>query len=284
MNKMFKEFTDKFWSELQKKVPEFPNLAKDNSVTQLLKNKVISFVEIEYPDSPEQFLKEISEDQRLYQKTIEATRIHETYFFREPAYFELLNRVILREIIQRKKTLRVWSAACSTGEEYYSILMSVLYTSFIYPEHDIKVMGTDISTAALERARLGIYSNNSLRLLPTLDERLAKIFHNCYIQEGKKYKPQIFFKNFAQEKGTLERHDLLRSAYPVKQDIIFLRNILFYYNEDQQHYMLSQCARSLNPGGYLFLSSIEIAKQFWKIDSLYKENLDDLTFFRKEED
>ena len=190
---------------------------------------------------------------------IDAITTNETRFFREAKHFKFLEaRVIpwwLRGAQQglRPKTIRVWSAACSSGEEPYSVAM--LLAAHLMPEQDwnVTILATDISTRMLERARAGIYEIAKSADIP---ERLLKSFMLKGIakEEGQmKVMPRI------QEMVEFQRLNLAQGPYPPNGyfDLILCRNVLIYFDIESKHKVVERLTRCLTGGGLLFLGHAE---------------------------
>lgn len=186
--------------------------------------------------------------------------IGETYFFREPQVFEALQTHILPALIEsRRQTgmrLRIWSAACSTGEEAYSIAILIQQLIPDYKRWSITILGTDINPHALRKAESGIYSDWSFRnSQPWLRE---KYFHPL---SGKRYRivPEV------REMVTFSYLNLAEDAYPSlannthAMDIIFCRNVLMYFEPGLAKKVIQQHYQSLLDGSWLIVSPAEIS-------------------------
>lgn len=179
----------------------------------------------------------------------------ETYFFRDHGQFDLLRLRLLPELIERRrrtKTLRLWSAGCSSGEEAYSLAMLV---DMLVPERDgwdILILGSDIDQAALAKARRGQYGKWSFRMAPpalqqryfqrsgdewTLDERIRRMV-------------------------TFRAVDLIGEPLPSGElrdmDLILCRNVFIYFHTDAVAAVTAKLAASLNNGGYLMTGHTEL--------------------------
>lgn len=187
-----------------------------------------------------------------YEAFLETLLTQETSFFRYPAVYEALEKVILPEIQERKfwqnpRTLRVWSAGCSTGEEPYSIAIA-LCDALKFPEAwEIEILATDISRRALRHAEKGAYSKRSLRHLP---ERQTEA-HFAVAKHGFQIKPRTRrIISFAQL-------NLAEPVYVGKFDCIFCMNVLMYFTPERRLAILRRFHDSLEPGGYFFLGHSE---------------------------
>jgi len=180
-----------------------------------------------------------------------------THFFREPAHFEFLAREILgKEWAGPHRPVRefvAWSAACSSGEEPYSIALILAEHERRHPGFRWRVEATDISNRVLQKARPAVYAEEDLPLPePTWRSR--------YFQRGigpwKGYwrvKPEI------QNRVRFQRWNLLETPYPfpAPMDLIFCRNVMIYFDRKVQETVLRNLLGQLRPGGYLFVGHSE---------------------------
>lgn len=193
------------------------------------------------------------------EKVIEAMTTNETLWFRDGFPFDIVKDALLPELAEKRGRgvrPRVWSAACSSGQEPYSI--SMLAAEFLtqYPGRigDLDIVATDISPAILEQAKQGIY--DALTLGRGLsEERKRKYFnlHGANWQIRDDIRNRVTFR----QQNLLQPYSLLG-----KFDIIFCRNVLIYFSSESKRDILSRMARALNPGGYLFLGSSETTSQY----------------------
>jgi chemotaxis protein methyltransferase CheR len=186
----------------------------------------------------------------LRQKVIDAITTNETYFLREPAHFEALRRVILPELLKMRENtrrLRFWSAAASTGQEAYSLAMLLLEMGL--GGWNIEILGTDLSSKVLERARAGRYSQLEVnRGLPA--SYLLKYFQ----REGLQWEIQDEVKRLVR----FQQFDLrspMRALGPF--DAVFCRNVLIYFDLPTKTRIIAEIHGTLFRGGYLFLGSTE---------------------------
>jgi chemotaxis protein methyltransferase CheR len=199
------------------------------------------------------FLQGESADQRAeLMRLLDLLTINETGFFRNRPQFELLETIVLTEIIQSKKAsfdtgLRIWSAGCSTGEEPYSIAISVLESLPFRKDWDIRIYASDLALSVLETAAGGVYE--SRRLEGIGDERLRRYFEPCAdgygVRDDVKRLVIYDFHNLKHENG-------LKNL-----DIIFCRNVLIYFDPEEQKKVLDKFIQALKPGGFLFLGHSE---------------------------
>ena len=179
-----------------------------------------------------------------------------TSFYREEAHFKLLMTTVLPEIERRKRAagdfdIRVWCAACSTGEEAYSIQFCLLrHFGADYGGWKAGVLATDISATALEKARAGVYPVHSLSALPP---EAVLTFFRPVDAEHYEIAPEV------KREVTFRRLNLTRDAFPLKKafDIIFCRNVMIYFGKRTRSDLIDRLGRWLAPDGYLFIGHSE---------------------------
>ena len=193
-------------------------------------------------------LLESRSEPRELQMAVDLLTTNETYFFREPKHFNLL-RELAADARSKNKTLRIWSAASSTGEEAYSIAMVL---ADVLAEAPWEVLGTDISTRVLERARTGHYPMERASQLP------------------QPYLKRFCLKGQGSEAGTLLIERPLRQRVQFQHvnlneplpkigtfDVIFLRNVMIYFNLETKRQVVARLLNQLRPGGYFLIGHSE---------------------------
>lgn len=187
---------------------------------------------------------------------IDAVTTNKTDFFREPKHFEYLAEKAVPDLIaQGHRQLRVWSSACSTGAEPFTLAM-VLHEC-LDPKSDVsfKVIATDLSTEVLQTARRAIYPRDMMEPVPS-DVRRK------YVMEAIDSR-----RNEVRMSPLLRRHvgfgrlNLMDDTYPIneQQHVVFCRNVLIYFDKPTQLHVLSRLCDCLVPGGYLFIGHSETA-------------------------
>jgi chemotaxis protein methyltransferase CheR len=187
-----------------------------------------------------------------YEALLERLLTQETSFFRYPAIFSALEQRVLLEAHERKlwrnpRTLRIWSAGCSTGEEPYSIAITLCETLKYAESWSVEILATDISRRALRHAERGIYSRRSLLNVP-----LGQI--DAYftpVKQGFQVKPRI------QRMISFAQMNLAEAAYVGKVDCIFCMNVLMYFSAARRLAILRHFYDALEPGGYFLLGHAE---------------------------
>jgi chemotaxis protein methyltransferase CheR len=178
-----------------------------------------------------------------------------TSFFREPHHFQYLRDHVLAPLAADrtgKRRLRIWSAGCSTGEEPYSIAMSVLETLPDRERWDVRILATDLDSEVLARARRGIYPPE--RMTTVSPERLQRFFIEREEAGG-------ICRQIAPEVAALVTFKQLNLIHPLPMrgplDAIFCRNVVIYFDKETQRELFARIARLQRPGDLLFLGHSE---------------------------
>ncbi len=188
---------------------------------------------------------------RLRTQVIDAMTTNETFWFRDPAHFKFLHQKVLPELAGAG-ALRIWSAACSSGQEPYTISMQLHDFLMRNPgrfPRGVEIVATDISSRILEEARKGRYSGMAASRGLSDDQRQRYFLSH---QDGLEVRPEI------RRRISFREFNLTRGYEALGQfDIIFCRNVLIYFTAAVKRDILNRMARVLRPGGYLFLGSTE---------------------------
>jgi len=188
---------------------------------------------------------------------INAVTTNLTSFFREKHHFEYLTNTIIPEVLKRnstKKTIRVWSAGCSTGEEPYSIAMTLLEN--VPDDWDIKILATDLDTNVLQTAATGIYTNDRVEGLP-------KEIKNRWFKKGTGLNT-VKVKVDSRLQALIQFKQLnLMGNWPIKNnfDFIFCRNVLIYFDRDTKELLAQRYGKLLSIGSHLLIGHSESLNQ-----------------------
>jgi len=181
-----------------------------------------------------------------------------TDFFREPAHFEYLNRTALPRLADRngsgsRNTFRIWSAACSTGEEPYTLAMVLQEYVEGTSGWDYTILATDISGTVLEKAGQAVYQDETILAIPLP-------LRKKYLLKSRD--PQNSIVRIVPElraKVKLRRLNLIADSYDIsgEMDVIFCRNVMIYFDRATQEKLIRKFYQHLSPGGYLFIGHAE---------------------------
>lgn len=250
------ELFDKFTKLIYKKTGIYYEYSKKYYVEKRIE-KCAERLEVESLNDYYMMLK-FSDDSVEFDKLINELTVNETYFFRDfpqlRNFAEDVLPIIVREKGNRKK-IKIWSAACSTGEEPYTLSI-ILQEMLDKPEEwDIEILASDINTEVLKSARIGLYESRSIRDVP--DEYLEKYFT--------RWQDKYLINLNARKPVTFKRINLM-DEYELKNligyDAIFCRNCLIYFDDESRKSVLSSFYESLNPGGFIFLGHSESVGRF----------------------
>lgn len=206
----------------------------------------------------------LKKDQILLDEFIDRLTINVSEFYRNPKRWEVLQNKVLPYLIHHNNELTIWSAACSTGEEPYSLAIMLKEK---YPNLEANILATDIDKGALDKAKQGIYKEQSLKDLPKLYKNKYFTRKNglCYLDQ--QIKNMVNFKN----------HNLLADRYPQNVDLIICRNVLIYFTDEAKQEIYTRFSNSLIQNGILFVGSTE---QIFSPDQ-YNLSVFDTFFYEK---
>ena len=224
----------------------------DSSRERFFSTRVREYLEEKGLGNGTELLRHVRGSSTEYEALLERLLTQETSFFRYPAVYDALEKRILPEVQERKfwespRTLRIWSAGCSTGEEPYSIAVSLCQSLKFAEAWEIEILATDISRRALRHAERGVYSKRSLQ-----DVSLGQVeTYFTAMKHGFQVKPRIRrMISFAQM-------NLVESVYVGKFDCIFCMNVLMYFSDERRIAILRRFYDALEPGGYFLLGHSE---------------------------
>jgi chemotaxis protein methyltransferase CheR len=209
-----------------------------------------------------------------YEALLEGLLTQETSFFRYPSVYEAFEKRVLPELHVKKfwknpRTLRIWSAGCSTGEEPYSIAITIADSLSFSDSWNVEILATDVGRLALKQAERGVYSGRSLGSVSP--EKLAA--HFAQIHGGYQVKPRL------RKMVTFAQMNLAAAVYVGRMDMIFCMNVLIYFSEERRRTLVQRFFDTLEPGGYLFLGHSEsISKMPVKFQAIV---LNDCILYRK---
>lgn len=246
--------TDQEFADFQRFIYDHAGITLSTAKKALVSGRLAKRLALHNIDSYADYFSLIRKDGGDERQTaIDLLTTNETYFFREPKHFEVLRRIATErraEGARAQPPMRVWSAASSTGEEAYTIAMVLKDCLQGKP---FEVLGTDISTRVLQRARTAHYPEQRTRNIPP--EMLKR-----YCLKGQGAYAGTLLVDRAVRAHVRFSHANLNTALPAELgtfDVIFLRNVMIYFNGETKHKVVARVLSLLRPGGYLFIGHSE---------------------------
>ncbi len=209
-----------------------------------MKRRIDSFISRNGYGSYQDFFSALCEDKMKQTHFIDYITINVSEFFRNPEQWDVLDKQILPMLLNKYRDLNIWCAACSTGEEPYSLAMLL---SRHMPINRIKILATDIDANALEKAIKGIYNRKNVVNVP---EDFVSRFFNAENET-------LVVKDWIKRCVEFKEHNLLRDPYPKQCHLILCRNVMIYLTENAKSYLYKAFYDSLHPDGVLFVGSTE---------------------------
>lgn len=210
-----------------------------------MKRRIDTLITKRKIDGYEKYVQGLKTDKQLFEEFVNYITINVSEFYRNPEQWKQLDEIIIPDLIQKfGKNLKIWSAACSTGDEPYSLVMAL---SRHLPLSNIKIYATDLDKQVIEKAKVGLYSEKSLASVP---EDLKKKY---FVKVGPSYKISDEIKARVQFK----EHNLLKNDYLNDYHLIVCRNVLIYFTEEAKDDVFKKFYKSLAKGGILFIGSTE---------------------------
>jgi len=246
------KLTDSELDEIRTLIEQRSAILFDASRERFFSSRVREYMEEKDLRGGADLLRQIRGSSTDYEALVERLLTQETSFFRYPEAFEALETKILPDVQERKfwdnpRTLRIWSAGCSTGEEPYSIAITLCEALKFAEAWEIEILATDISRRALRHAERGAYAKRSLENMPPA--RLENYFSAA--KHGFQVKPRI------RRMISFVHMNLVESVYVGKIDCIFCMNVLMYFSEQRRLAILRRFYDALEPGGYFLLGHSE---------------------------
>ncbi len=180
----------------------------------------------------------------LFDEFLDRMTINVSEFYRNPSRWEVLEKRFLPQMLQQHGRLKIWSAACSTGEEPYTLAIMLAEMNAL---HKVDIWATDLDNGVLDKAKEGIYVERSLRDMPPTAQKKYFSEHDGQYVIDEKIKKAIRF----------EQQNLLADTFQSGYDLIICRNVMIYFTEEAKQLLYSKFAKALKPGGLLFVGSTE---------------------------
>jgi chemotaxis protein methyltransferase CheR len=268
------ELSEHELSEIRMLIEERTGICFDQSRERFFVTRVREQLQARGFERGTDFLRAARKTNVEYEALLERLLTQETTFFRYPAVYEAFEKRALAELHIKKfwknpRTLRIWSAGCSTGEEPYSIAITVADALSFADAWNVEILATDVSRLALKNAETAVYSGRSLSSVS--EKQLAA--HFVPVENGRQVKPRLRkMVNFTQM-------NLASAVYLGRMDVIFCMNVLIYFSEERRRSLVQRFYDTLEPGGYLFLGHSEsISKMPVKFQAIV---LNDCILYRK---
>ncbi|MDD6811616.1 MAG: protein-glutamate O-methyltransferase CheR [Lachnospiraceae bacterium] len=204
--------------------------------TLIAKNKIVGY---------DNYVSALKTDKKMFEEFVNYLTINVSEFYRNTDQWQILDKEIFPELIQKfGKNLKIWSAACSTGDEPYSLVMAL---SRHLPLNQIKIYATDLDKQVIAKAKAGLYAEKSIANVP---EDLKKKFFT-------KIGPSYQISEEVKARVEFKEHNLLKDTYPTDYHLIVCRNVLIYFTEEAKDEVFRKFQRSIKSGGFLFIGSTE---------------------------
>ncbi|MBI2683708.1 MAG: protein-glutamate O-methyltransferase CheR [Acidobacteriales bacterium] len=244
--------TDHELSEMRALIEERSGILLDQSRDRFFRPRVLEHMEARRLVHGAELLRLIRGSNVEYDRFLERLLTQETSFNRYPSMFQALEKRVLPEMRMKKfwespRSLRIWSAGCSSGEEPYTIALTVADAFEFAEAWNVHILATDISRQALDVCERGLYPARELAGL-TPKQRDA-----YFAMEGDRFKVKPKIKQMV----TFAPLNLANAVYMGKFDVIFCMNVMIYFSDERRTQLIQRFFEYLEPGGYLFLGHAE---------------------------
>ncbi|MEW9500211.1 CheR family methyltransferase [Jeotgalibacillus marinus] len=209
-----------------------------------MKRRLTSLYEKKGFTSFMEFFESLSKNEALLEEFLDRMTINVSEFYRNEKRWEVLQHKILPVLLKENKKLKVWSAACSTGEEPYSLAMVL---SQLVRSSQVSILATDIDQNAIDKAKIGLYGERALAEIPPVVRR------EFFTDQGVFYKVSDEIKRLVD----FRQQNLLNDLFDKQFDLIVCRNVMIYFTEEAKDKLYRKFSESLRHGGILFVGSTE---------------------------
>ncbi|WP_078428498.1 CheR family methyltransferase [Alkalihalobacterium alkalinitrilicum] len=210
------------------------------------------------------FFEDMLKNEELFDTFLDRMTINVSEFYRNPKRWEVLEQKILPRLLKQNPRPKVWSAACSTGEEPYTLSIIL---SQLMPTTQVSILATDIDRAILERAKVGFYTERSVKEVP------KEVLQSAFKKDTVGYT----IKDEIKKTIKFKQGNLLADRFDSNFDLIVCRNVMIYFTEEAKHELYQKFSAALKPGGVLFVGSTE---QIFN-PHIYGFETEDTFFYRK---
>ena len=261
-------------NEIRMLIEERTGICFDESRERFFSTRVREHLRAKKMERGTELLRAMRKSNVEYEGLLERLLTQETSFFRYPGVYETFEKRVLPELHTKKfwnnpRTLRIWSAGCSTGEEPYSIGITIADSLSFADSWNVEILATDVGRHALRHAERGIYKGRSISSVS--ESQLAN--HFTEVSGGHQVKPRL------RKMVSFTQMNLASAVYVGRMDMIFCMNVLIYFSEERRRTLVQRFYDTLEPGGYLFLGHSEsISKMPVKFQAIV---LNDCILYRK---
>lgn len=210
-----------------------------------MKRRIDSLIAKNGAKGYEEYVQVLKADKARFEEFVTYLTINVSEFYRNPEQWQVMDKEIIPELLSKfGRNLKIWSAACSTGDEPYSLVMAL---SRHIPLNQIKITATDLDKQVIAKAKVGLYNEKSIAAVP--EDLKKKYFTKIGLsyQIADEIKSRVEFKE----------HNLLENNYASGYHMIVCRNVLIYFTEEAKDEVFRKFYQSLAPGGILFIGSTE---------------------------
>ncbi len=235
---------------LKKSVYELTKIDLNAYKERQMKRRIDTLIERNGIVGYDKYIQLLKTNREKFEEFVNYLTINVSEFYRNPDQWKILENEVFPQLIDKfGKNLKIWSAACSTGDEPYSLAMCL--SKFI-PLNQIRITATDIDKQVMAQAKTGLYDEKSIAGVP------AEYKKKYFTQIGKSYQISDEIKRCV----TFQQHNLLKDKYFENYHLIVCRNVVIYFTEEAKAEIYKKFADSLVKGGMLFIGSTEQIVQY----------------------
>lgn len=245
----FRQFSSYIYDQFGIKMPDIKRIMLQGRLLKRIRELKMS----SYSEYKKYFFSPEGQRNELY-NFLSVVTTNKTDFFREPVHFDFLQSTALPEFqAEGRRSINIWSAACSSGEEPYTI--AVVLNEYVeqHPGLTFNIVGTDISQNVLEKAARGVYPEKAISMIP------LSLKKKYFLRSKDRVNPTVRVAPLLQRNFSLKYLNLMDSVYDIKEefDVIFCRNVLIYFDRETQEKVIQKLCTKLRQGGYLFIGHSE---------------------------
>lgn len=230
---------------LKKQILALTTIDLDAYKERQMKRRIDTLIQKHKIQGYDAYVQALKTDKVMFDEFVNYITINVSEFYRNPDQWKLLEEKVIPGLIQKfGKSLKIWSAACSTGDEPYSLVMAL---SRHIPLNQIKIFATDLDKTVIAKAKVGLYGEKSIAGVP------ADFKKRYFTKVGASYKISEEIK----ARVEFKEHNLIKDSYPTGCHMIVCRNVLIYFTEEAKDEVFRKFFKSLAPGGALFIGSTE---------------------------